>query len=337
MAKKKKPSRLYLQTPARWYLAQRREEREGELLGHIAPDVARHKYTDLLKDDIKLLRKFSHGFEARDGYDLNKLIFIPDHKITRLHKYASELRREVRARPGETKIFRPLKSRTKRAAELYLRPIPLPKRKAYTVPVEKPETTKVSIVTRSHVVKDKRGRKRRIKKSAVRITRTVKGARIEDDSFMFADYTDDLPMTFEDMEEIIEAMLPHLPNGQYVFISNRYGNISAPMRKKQILSELAAKWLAYDLPKDRTGSDTQGLAETIIGLRRTGSTREHARREYEERLSTMEKMAEYRQAEKLGRLKEFRKKHGMDLIKHRFEKGRSGCKRCGKSQAKHLR
>lgn len=308
--KKSRASRLYLQTPANWYREARITERYAEDAGEIAADRPRLKYTQLLKDDIKLLRKYARGFEAKDGYDLHRVVFIPDTKIQKLRYYAKILRREQSQGEEVTKVYRPRSARSVRAMETYTRQTDIPKRKAYRVPVQDVKTHTVKVITRKHVIKDKRGRKIKVKKAAVRVTHRFKGGRSEQDSFFFADYTNTLPVTFDEMEALIKAMLPHLPKGAYVFISNVYGNISVLMDRDEILNEIAAKWMAYDrMPDGETYKDSRGLAETIIGLRRTGSTLEGAMREYHKRLTRRSVMRDYQQAQKSGRQREFNRKY----------------------------
>jgi hypothetical protein len=121
----------------------------------------------------------------------------------------------------------------------------------------------------------------------------VKGARIETDWFLFADYTDDLPfITFEDMRPVIEDMLKHMPKGWYLFTSSQHGNISAPMRKEAILDELERKWMAYDAVQAGE-KDNRGLAQTITGLRLISTTTDGAIREYNERYTKAEKVARW--------------------------------------------
>lgn len=309
----------YRQTPADWYRAYIEQEnlertRAGEALAEgnergavrfadeaNETDKQRKRDEGYFRESIKLLRKYVKGFTAADGYDLNKLIFIPQDRLARIRKYAPIIRRQTGQETDKErgyKLFRPRSRRSDTAIRTFTGQTDIPRRTAFIVFTDKPDKTQIKTVTRKHVVIDKRGRKHKVAKTSVRITEDFKGGRTESDYFLFADYGEPNFVLFEDMKATIKTMLPHMPKGWYVFTSSEYGRIAAPMRKEQILSELEQQWMQYDVIDPRGRRDNRGLAQTITGFKLIASTLDGAQREYNARLSRAEKAARWRSQRK---------------------------------------
>jgi hypothetical protein len=249
------PTPSYRETPARWYSSLINKERAWTDEAETEPEIAevqlevaqlerkRLLETDYLKESIKLLRKFVKGFETSDGYDLNKLAFIPDARLKKVRDYAPLIREEI-AQPHI--VVSPRGPSAKRALEKHTGQRTIPGRKRYIVFTPTPNETRARLIRSQRVAKDSRGRKRTVIEHTVELSKTVKGGKITDRFF----YLPEPPESFEDIIAQTRKMLRFMPKGWYTLVTSTHGNIAIPIRKDQILQQLHDRYLVYDkIPK----------------------------------------------------------------------------------------
>lgn len=245
-----------------------------------------------LRDSIKLMRKFAHGYTPEDGFDLNQLAYIPESRLKKVRAYAPIIRKQTSATTEDErgreqrfyKVVRPRSTRGRHAVEQFTGQTEVPDRKAWTVPVRDPKRDTVQLVRKEVVVRDARGRRRHVVKEQVEVTEKRGRTLIHTRYFRF----DETPLTFDDVIAMTRAMLPHMPKGWYVIETSNFGAISVPMRKDLILRELQSRFLVYDHVPERGQKDSRGLAETVIGFKLVSTRAEDADREYDERLTRRE-------------------------------------------------
>lgn len=235
--------------------------------------------------DILELRRYFSGFDAKAGYSLrpNKLAKLSAARLKKLKVRARELHRE-KSQPY--KVVRPRSVKSRRALYAHTRAEKVRGRKAFLVHVPKPDTTRIEIVGK--------------KKKRVREVRRVKGARVVEQYFYFADYSKREPKTMAAIERVTRTMLKDMPRGRYVFMSGVYGDIGTSMDRDDLLDELQQRWMIYDAPPDPFAGirESRGLAATLVGFRFVSTTEEGAARKYAQRLS---RRLRYRMAGKRGR------------------------------------
>lgn len=276
--RKRKPLRRVTPRAAKWY---RESVAKGRRLGRETDEAAwRRKQLKKLRDDVSLLRQHYKGFEARDGYSMQpgKLARLTPGRLNKLKLLARETHREL-SQPYVVKRARSKKS--KAALYKHTRAVKVKGRKTFLVHVPKPETTQVEVV----------GTKRK----RVREVRKVKGGRVEEQFFYFADYAKRAPKTMAQILRITERMLKDMPRGQYVMLSSTYGHIGTGMDRRLLLQAIETDWLGYDAaPDPRAGrKESRGLAATLIGYKLVATTADGSRREYEERLTRRMRVDRY--------------------------------------------
>lgn len=300
----------YTDTPAKWYRYYIEKERvfdeEGDPLEASQFDRKRLLEMDYLRESIKLLRRFVDGFEAKDGYDLNQLVHIPDSRLKKVREYAPLIREEI---AQAHIVVRPRSKASREAIERHTGQVGIPRRKAYAVFTDQPENTRVKIVPAKRKVKDKRGRTRAVVQTNVEISHKVQGGKVTDRFFYF----EEPPTSFDDIILQTRKMLRFMPKGYYVLVTSTHGNIAAPIHKNRLLQQLHDRFLVYDKVPSRKGvKDDRGLAEVVIGYKLIAFTEDGAVREYNERLSRREiAEAERRRIRAQQRRKALRRLRGL--------------------------
>lgn len=306
MAKKKKgpTGPKYLGAQAEWRRRYIREiralEDDGDSLGAALAERKLRLEEEYLKDSIRLLRKYVGGFKASEGYDLNKLAYIPAYRLSRVKKYAPIIRQETSAETDEGPAYtvvRPRTARGRHALEQFTGQRSVPNRRAWIVPLTDPQRERVHLVSKTVRTKDSRGRSRRVTESAIEVTRKVGNQILYERYFRFPEP----PLTFDDVIRMTRKLLRFMPRGWYVIETSNYGAISVAMRKEDILNQLQERFLVYDKIPQGDQKDNRGLAETVIGYKLVGMHSEDVDREYDERLTRRMAARRFRQQQREAR------------------------------------
>lgn len=269
---------------------------------------ARSKYLDekrrgrvaYLKESVKTLRAYQHGFEARDGYDLHHVESWNHAQLKRVTN-AARVFNEFVAGPHQR-----VRPKNKQQREALQQHTGLTAKKIYAFPVQTPSRdSKVKFV-----------------KGKVTIRQPVTGGYLENQYYYFSDYEDKknkrtfYPNEIEDFQDLRDAlkfMLPHLPDrGYYVLNNSQHGAIGQSQPKIFLDKILHDYYVAYDV-KDTTGAH-EGFAASILGVIRL-SDKISAAKEYKDRQAR-------RTRERRERARERNK-----LFTARQSKNR--CKQCG--------
>lgn len=276
---------------------------------------------EYLKDSIRLVRQFVHGFDARDGFSLKDVVRLRGPKLSRLRKYAAIIRQE-QAQPHVTKVVRPGAQR--RAIQSHTGQRDIPERFKYIVYTEKPAVTKVRIVTpRKRKGKPKkvvRPKPRRVdtgeeleipeeereytgpalRKPRVEVALELPGGTSREEFFYVENYNnEEPPETFKDIKRALKKMLPDMPKGYYVLVTSNHGNIGVPANRSNLLRMIDSDYMAYDrVPVGAGSKDNRGLAGVVVGFKLVSFTKEGADREYKERLTRRAMLEQERQGQR---------------------------------------
>jgi hypothetical protein len=337
MASKKPPAPWFRQSLAlqrdfeRKAFAAKTDEGFRKWIGKAnSEEVRRLSLKETIADNIKLLRKFAHGFEAKRGYRLADVASFPIARVKRLQKFAGYIRQEE-AQPHVTKVasspsmHRALKSHTGQRQ--------IPGRFRYIVFTERPDLTKVSVVTpkkkkRKKKKKETRSREvieqdeeydedlerqlpedereykgRASRRSRVRLAQELPGGvKFEEQFFSVEDYNGGKePGSFKEIRRALQRMLLDMPEGFYVLVTSNHGNISSPAEKGALLRKMDSSWLAYDKAPSGAGSiDNRGLATVVTGFKLISTTFEGAAKEYNQRLTRRGIVEAFREKQRLG-------------------------------------
>lgn len=297
MAKPKKPApkakRHPSRAPAPWFRESVRRQYElvdravraksetayeNLLLKAQHEELKRENEKAYLHDSIQLLRRFAHGFEARDGYDLREVAKLSGAKLRKVKKLSALIRQE-QAQPHVEKVVRT--ARQRKALESYTGQRDLEDRKRFIVFTEQPEKTRVSVVT------PKKTKTRRPRKPRVELAIEVPGGTAREEFFLIEDYLGgEPPETFKDIKKALKKMLPDMPKGYYVLVTSNHGNIGVPHQRGTLMEMIEADYIHYDkVPSASSKKDDRGLAGVVVGFKLVSFTKEGANREYNERLS----------------------------------------------------
>lgn len=271
--------------PAAWFRdSVKREqalERKDDYIGARLEYQRRESDREYLKESVKLLRRFTTGFEAKDGYALRDTAWLTGPKLAKVKKLAAQIREEQASdhieKLGRTKAQRDALSR-------YTGQTGIKNRKRFIVHTAHPETTKVKIVKRKGA-----------KSSVVETEESVPGGKVHQRFFHFSDYSKKPPVTFKGISALTKRMVKDMPDGYYVIMTSNHGAIGVPIERNRILHVLQENYHSYDI-LDKFNKDDRGLAEVVLGFKFTSFTVEGANREYTTRLTR-------RHALRLGRAK----------------------------------
>lgn len=323
MASKKRPTRPKSRPPAGWFWSsvdrQFAHERkafaaksdaayENHLLRAQAESDRRENERAYLHDSIKLLRRFAHGFEARDGYRLDEVVNLSGKKLAKVKKLAALIRQE-QASPHVEKVARTKEQRA--ALESYTGQHDIPNRKRFIVFTEQPEKTTVKVVRRKPkkepAPEPEPGKKRKKAKKSkrkpvphVELEIAVPGGVAREEFFHISDYLGgEDPETFKDIKKALKRMLPEMPHGWYVLVTSNHGNIGVPNQRQNLLEMIEADYIHYDtVPGVTSKKDDRGLASVVVGFKLVSFTKDGADREYIERLTRRQQLAAARRNER---------------------------------------
>lgn len=213
-----------------------------------------------LKHALDVIRRHVKGYEGGDGYRLADVARFSKVRQRALLK-KSALIKELLASPHD--IIRPKNDRDKRAIRPFARK---QLRGARHYIVHKPDD----------------GSQVRLEKGRVHITR--KRGRVEFDSiyFMFPHS----PYDEDDAVEMIEDMLPDMPDGYYILQTGAHGDTGEPVHRDKILDQMRAYMNAYqNVNAEVTYEDpesgemrrynkvvSQGFTESMAGYRFASTT-----------------------------------------------------------------
>ena len=243
-----------------------------------------------IKGAIKTARKYYSGFEASKGWNLRNVTRIPIKEIEKV----KAIRREFAQMEAETHVLiRPRSKSAREALVSYTRQSP--RQKAYLV-MKAPEA-KVKLV-KGKTIKKKVVRvkgKRRVKSVSVdytkiKVERSVTGGVIDDTVYLFSDFTKVKRIyKFEQIERALKRMMPHLPDGEYVFVTKKHDNIVSHASRDKLIDHFENIFYTYK-GVVRGAKDNTGIFEDLIGVRLTGFTQDDAEREYVQRITRRRRM-----------------------------------------------
>jgi len=305
MAKRKKPVRRS-PAPAPWFRESVARQRAHEAKAFAAKSETayenhllradneankRENEKAYLHDSIQLLRKFAHGFEARDGYALRETAKLSGARLKKVRKLAAIIRQE-QAQPHVEKVVRSRKQR--KALEAYTGQRDLEERKRFIVFTEQPAKTTV------HVVTPKKTKQKRPRKPRVELAIEVPGGIAREEFFLVEDYLGgETPETFKDIKKALKKMLPDMPKGYYVLVTSNHGNIGVPTQRGTLLDMIEADYIHYDkVPGVTSRKDDRGLAGVVVGFKLVSFTKDGANREYNERLSRRQMLERERRTQR---------------------------------------
>ncbi|MGH8141025.1 MAG: hypothetical protein ACREU2_00690, partial [Steroidobacteraceae bacterium] len=230
---------------------------------------------------------------------------IPQAKINRVKHYAAILREETSQQTVDAKgrvtqhfkVVRPRSAHGRRALEAFTGQTIIPNRTGYVVPLSEPKKQSIELVTKTVTLKDKLGRPYKAKQTQVEVTTQRGRMTVYNRYFRFPE----TPITFDDVILMTRKMLRFMPRGWYVIETSTHGAISAPIRKDDLLGELANRFLVYDVLSGGGGKDSRGLAETVVGYRLIGMTADDAHREYDARLTRRDLARRFREQQRAAR------------------------------------
>lgn len=291
MAKKKSPAGWYWQSLARQreherkaYAAKSEAAAENHMLRAANEEARRDNDKAYLHESIKLLRRFAHGFEAKDGYLLREVSSLTGRKLAKVKRLAGLIRQE-QAQPHVEVIARNKAHR--KTLISHTGQSDIPGRKRFIVFTDQPEKTTVKVVRRGKA------------KPRLEVSINVPGGVAREEFFHIADYLDGKPETFDDIKAALLKMLPDMPNGSYVLVTSNHGNIGVPAQKRNLARMIELDYMLYDVVGgDGTSKDNRGLAGVVVGFKLVSFTREGAQREYRERLTRRERLADARHAQR---------------------------------------
>ena len=232
-----------------------------------------------IKNSIKLARKYVKGFEASKGWNLRNINRIP---LSEINKVKAIRREYIEIENEPHAVIRPKTKEAKQALAAYTGQSP--NQKAFAV-IKHP-SAKVKLQTKK--VKGK-------KSTSVRLERPVKDGVLVEETYLFKDFINQPIYTYEQAEQALEHMLPFLPDGHYVFVSRKHGNIVNHATKNKLLEFFANTFYTYK-DVEPSGKDSRGIFQDLVGVRLTGFRQNDADREYRERTSRRSIMARNRAA-----------------------------------------
>lgn len=291
MAAKNKGAKKYLRHYAPWYSSLLQEEVDARLDGdELGAGLLKRKRlleSKYLSDSIKLLRKYSDGFDSADGFDLSKLAHITPERIERVRKYAPLIREEIAT---SHIVVRPRSKASKESLIRHTGQDYLRGRRAFVVHTPDPEKTSVKFIGK--------GKKPR----RIEVQRKVKGGKVSETFFYIHDYDEDVlgytAVTFEDIAAVVEVMIDDMPNGWYVMVTSNHGAISAPMERDMLVQQIASRFMVYDKIPVGSHKDDRKLADTVIGFKRVAATLAGAQKEYRVRLTARQKAEAFRKQQR---------------------------------------
>lgn len=203
------------------------------------PTAKQIRQTALAQEAIKVIQRHIRGYDARDGYTTKNVAKFSATKKRRLIARARKLK-EVLATPHETIKPRSRKERRQLVAFTRQR---IPRAKHFIV--HKPSD--------AHSIRFRRGRL------------SIRGkfpGRVDTESRYFL--LPKRPKTPEDVERMVKAMLPEMPEGFYVILTGMLGDTGEPVEKKLLLRRLQEWMNTYG---STSRGDSTGFTEAIIGVR----------------------------------------------------------------------
>jgi len=230
------------------------------------------------------VRRVYSGFSAADGYDLRHIERWSAAKLKSARRYIQQVSTYT-SRP--VAIITPRTAKQRRAAQNFTGENK--KQKIYFVPVQLPTHDKV-----------------RFKNNKVVVERTFKGGSKQiKQRFLFRDYLEAgkrLPITFEEMHEFLDDMLPDMPEnwgGQwayYMLISTLHGPIGRSVPKSRISELLENYHQRYEKP----GEQHEGFAEAVVGFQMVGTALQAGKFQIEREHRSQRRPRKWRQKLKIA-------------------------------------
>jgi hypothetical protein len=254
MAKRKRKARQVIKTPAKWFRESVKRGQRNEEVEYNERE-RREREIKYLKGSIQFLRPLVKGFDAKDGYSLDrkKLVRLTGKKLQKLRDISAQFRREM-SQPHKVVKVRDKKKIA--ALEKYTGAKRIVGRKAFVVHVVDPDNTEVKITS------SKKG------PAHFETIRKFGKSTISERYFLFSDYQKRQPMTMKEIERLVRTkMMPDMPAGFYFFYSKDYGLINGSVERDALVQELQEHWLTYDKFTTRSTTDDRGLAESLLGFR----------------------------------------------------------------------
>lgn len=217
-----------------------------------------------LKDDIRLARKYFHGYEAEDGFDLRRLALLKSDKLKGMTRRVNQIRHTL---ASNYVIVHPRSDSARKAlAREVNRPIT---RAVKSVPVGVAPGTKIKIETKN-------------KRSSIRLERITKsGAMWQEQTWYFKDYASKKDRSL-DTEDGVSAAYERMiesgdlyPQGFYVLVTGEYGNVGAPGTMYGLQREMTRLFIRYETEP--------GKVKQFIAVRLVGFTESEALAEYDAR------------------------------------------------------
>lgn len=229
----------------------------------LAATVARESL-EQLKEDIKLARRFFHGYESIDGFNLRYLQNIPSRQLGTMRRRLREIQPTL---ASHYTTVRPRSDSARKAlAKMADRPIT---RAAKQVPIGVAPDTAVKIETRG-------------KRSTVRLERKLTtGATWNEQTWYFKDYRERKDRSLDTEEGVgiaYERMIESgdmYPDGFYVLVTGAYGNVGSPATMYGMQDEMMTLFIKYE--------KEPGKVKEFIGVRLVGFDDQTALNEYDAR------------------------------------------------------
>ena len=232
MAAKKKSKRKIPKGFPRWY--------------NVHDPVKRYRAVAAYRADIKLARKYLHGFTAADGYDARKPWEIHPERLKKLRRKVGVIRRQLSVPHVEKTVARTA-PKARAALAGYARQSADAKQvRKFIVPLVDPNFQKV-----------------RIKRGALVFGREVPGVKLEYRYFIKPRSA----RTWEKIEKWVNDNRAKWPKGQYSVIMAQHGIVSDSTFRDG-LPQLLARWAVEYGPRIPGKQDT---ADSLVGFLWTGT------------------------------------------------------------------
>lgn len=220
-----------------------------------------------IERSIKLARKYSKDFGSESGYSLKNIAGIHHSRLAKVRR-VSRFIRQLESMPH--KVVTPKSKKDFSVYRKFTRQ-KFPGQKSFFIHTESPAKSKVDI-----------------HKGTVRIRHSIKGKHAFTERFF---HLPRAAVSIDDLVEMVEEMLPRMPDGEYIAYNYRYGFIGQAASKSLLIGMIQDDWLQYQT-KDEEDLEREGLradpfAKTIVGFRWIGLGKEarewerEARRERE--------------------------------------------------------
>lgn len=263
------------------------------------PADQRPRFVASLYRGLKDARQFFSGFEARDGFTLNRLDELTKKQVDKLRETATYIH-ELQAR-SPAKIYQPRSANTKRLIQKRTGQT-RKNQKRFLIRDAKPEDLKVKA----------RGNRLEFQREFKAADGTAH--RLQDKYYYFNFAR--RPRSFEDLMRLASKVVPHLPKGRYTILNSQHGEIDVPQEREGLLQVLR-NWFESGGSGRHVVTDQikKGFAESIIGFKWVGIDRtqsdayyqsaQYAQNVYRERLR-LNRQRQKREATKRSKRRGFR-------------------------------